>query len=159
MRSLSAAVLAVGLCLSARAADVEFVRVWPGWQDADSFRRISEYFTGVENTGDVIIRRTQTATRSGYYFLVRVKHPNVALGGARFILHFISPYAPEPQQKAFNVDAPPGEHVFDLGLTGGDWTGRSAHLVAWKLELVSADGRLLASAESFLWSKPPGDHD
>jgi hypothetical protein len=159
MRSLFTAALAISLCLSARAADVEFVRVWPGWQDADSFRRISEYFTGVENTGGIIIRRSQPDIRSGFYFLVRVKHPRVALTGARFVLHFIAPYAPEPQEKAFTVDAPPGEHVFDLGLTGGDWTGRHAHLVAWKLELLSADGLSLASAESFLWSKPAGVHD
>jgi hypothetical protein len=107
----------------------------------------------------MIIRRSQPGVRSGYYFLVRVKHPSVALAGARFVLHFISPEAPEPQEKVFIVDAPAGEQVFDLGLTGGDWTGPHAHLVAWKLELMSADGHTLSSAESFLWSKPPGVHD
>jgi hypothetical protein len=159
MRSLSAAALAVVLCLSARAADVEFVRVWPGWQDVNSFKRISEYFTNVENTSGMIIRRSQPGVRSGYYFLVRVKHPDVDLAGARFILHFIAPDSPEPQEKTFAADTPPGEQLFDLGLTGGDWTGPHGHLVAWRLELVSADGHPLASAESFLWSKPSGNHD
>jgi len=35
------------LAISAlRAGDVEFVRVWPGWRDAESFDRIGEFFGG-----------------------------------------------------------------------------------------------------------------
>jgi hypothetical protein len=138
---------------------VEFVRVWPGWEDADSFRRISEYFTKVENTSGMIVLRTQPAVRSGYYFLVRVKHPQVALSGAQFVLQYIAPNSQEPQKKTFKIDVPQGEQVFDLGLTGGDWPGQHGHLIAWKLDLLSADGITLATAQSFLWSKPPGNHD
>jgi hypothetical protein len=159
MRSLFAAALAIGLCLSARAADVEFVRVWPGWEDADSFRRISEYFTNVENTSGMIVLRSQPDDRSGYYFLVRVKHPQVALSGARFVLQYIAPNTQEPQDKTFKIDVPQGEQVFDLGLTGKDWPAAHGHLIAWKLDLLSADGITLATAQSFLWSKPPGNHD
>ena len=75
----------------------------------------------------LVIRRSQPGVRSGYYFLVRVKHPRVDLAGARFILHFIARDSPEPQEKTFDADAPPGEQLFDLGLTGGDWQmGRTA---------------------------------
>jgi hypothetical protein len=43
----------------------------------------------------------------------------------------------------------------NLGLTGADWPGgEQAHPVAWKLELVAADGRVLAAEKSFLWEKP-----
>jgi hypothetical protein len=159
MRPLIVALILLGLCLPARAADVEFVRVWPGWRDAEGFRRIPEYFTGVEDTGRLIVSRSQPSARSGYYFLVRVKHPGVSLEGARFVLHFITAVAPEPLGRTFPVNAGPGEQVFDLGLTGGDWPKRNAHPVAWKLDLLAADGHELASAESFLWSKPAGVHD
>ena len=143
----------------ARAADVEFVRVWPGWKDDGSFRRISEYFTGRENTAGILVRRSQPGSRSGYYFLVRVRHPGVPLDGARFVVHYITPLSPEPREKAFPADAGPGEQVFDLGLTGADWAGATTHPLAWRLDLVAADGRMLASSESFLWSKPSGVHD
>jgi hypothetical protein len=131
------------------------VRVWPRWRSADSFKRISEYFDGVENTSGQIIRRTHPEIRAGYYFLARVKHPAKSLAGAKFLLQIITPFAPEPKAYTFPVDAEPGEHVFELGLTGGDWTGgNGVHPVAWKLELRAADGRTLASAQSFLWAKP-----
>jgi hypothetical protein len=44
--------------------------------------------------------------------------------------------------------------VFQLGLTGPDWPDSEINPVAWKLELRSADGQVLASAQSFLWEKP-----
>ncbi|HEV8073978.1 MAG TPA: hypothetical protein VGP21_07585, partial [Opitutaceae bacterium] len=44
-------VLALFCAASARAADVNFVRVWPGYRTAGSFDRISEYLDGQENTG------------------------------------------------------------------------------------------------------------
>src|SRR6185437_10282460 len=93
----------LGLPGAARA-DVTFVRVWPQWQDSAAFKRISEYFTGRENTGGAVIRRTQPTTRSGYYYLVRVKHPDVALAGARFVLRVIMPRTPDPTEFTFPVN-------------------------------------------------------
>ena len=143
------------LAPAARAADVEFVRVWPRWRDTDSFKRISEYFGHGENTSGQVVRRTHPESRDGYYFLVRAKHPSASLDGARFVLRVITPYSPEPQTFTFPVGGPPGETVFELGLTGPDWRGgEGEHPVAWKLELVGGDGRSIVSAQSFLWAKP-----
>jgi len=142
-----------GLSTSIRA-EVSFVRVWPRWQDKDVFKRISEYFTGRENTGKEIVFRSQPAKRVGFYFLVRVKSPNETLSGTRFVLHIITPLSPETEEFTFPIETGPGEHVFDLGLTGTDWPGRKTHPVAWRLDLQSAAGQTLASAQSFLWSKP-----
>jgi hypothetical protein len=148
--------LLFALCglLSEARADVTFVRVWPQWQDSNVFKRISEYFTGRENTSGLVIRRTHPGTRAGYYYLVRVRHPRVALPSARFVLHIIMPRSPDPEEYDFPVNSGPGEQVFELGLTGTDWPGKKTHPVAWRLELQSASGETLASAESFLWSKP-----
>jgi hypothetical protein len=136
------------------ASDVGFVRVWPGWQDADPFMRISEYFTGRVNMGGRIIMRTQAKTRAGYYFLIRVKTDKLLISGAKFVINVIIPASPDPETFTFPTDVPAGGKVYELGLTGRDWPGKSTYPVAWKLDLLAADGRLLATQQSFLWSKP-----
>ena len=143
-----------GSSVSPRAADVEFLRVWPAWRDADSFERIGEYFGRPENTGREVVLRTQPGARSGYYFLVRVKNV-VALTDARFELSVIRPDTPEPRVYRFPTEVPAKEAVFQLGLTGADWpAGKEGNPVAWKIALVAADGRVLAEHKSFLWEKP-----
>ena len=141
--------------LTVHAADVELLRVWPAWRDADSFDRIREYFGGQESTARNVVLRTQPEPRAGYYFLVRVKTAS-ALTGAKFDVHVIRPDAPVPKVFSFPVAVPPSETVYQLGLTGIDWPGgEKTNPVAWKLALVGADGRVLAEHKSFLWEKPP----
>jgi len=89
------------LCLTLKAAEVEFVRVWPAWRDANSFRRISEYFDGAEVSDGKIIERTQPKSRTGYYFFVRLKHPTLALKGAYFSVQYITPYWLETRERTF----------------------------------------------------------
>ena len=90
---LIAAVLALAACASTRdaaknttaaptaptapaapaATTATITRVWPDYRAADTFDRISEYFTGAENTGGQIVMRTHPETRAGYYFFTRLK--------------------------------------------------------------------------------------
>lgn len=142
-----------GVC-AVRAADVEFVRVWPSWRDADSFDRIGEYFGRPESTGREIVMRSQAGTREGYYFLARVKSAT-ALPDAKFEVHVIRADTPEPKVYSFPASVPSKESVYELGLTGADWPmGKKANPVAWKIALVAADGRVLGEHKSFLWEKP-----
>ncbi|HWA86868.1 MAG TPA: hypothetical protein VG710_11640 [Opitutus sp.] len=138
----------------ARAADVHFVRVWPDWRDAESFDRISEYFTGHEDTGSRIVRRTHPSIRDGFYFLVRVANSDASLDGAKFSLQLVAPTSPETKTYTFPADVPARTAVFMLGLTGPDWPNRKAHPVAWKLDLLARDGHVVATEHSFLWEKP-----
>jgi hypothetical protein len=140
--------------VSAGAAEIEFVRVWPGWRDAESFERISEYFDGRENTGGEVVLRTHADQRAGFYFLVRVANAGSAKPDAHFVLQVILPSNPEPRSLTFPADVPARSKVFELGLTGPDWPSPDVHPVAWKLELRSAEDQVLASAQSFLWEKP-----
>lgn len=136
------------------AAGTEFVRVWPGWRDAASFERIGEYFGQPENTGGETVLRTQADSRDGYYFLVRVKSAETSAAD-RFELQVIRPDNPEARTFTFPAKLAKSETVFQLGVTGADWPGgKPANPVAWRLALVSADGRLLAEHKSFLWEKP-----
>jgi hypothetical protein len=131
-----------------------FVRVWPGWRDEESFRRLSEYFSGRENTGRQIVLRTHAGERSGLYFLARLRSP-AAVAGAQFELEVVDPGHPEARVHRFAADVPAGQPVFLLGLTGDDWPRRGTDPVAWRLTLRAADGRLLAREESFLWAEDP----
>jgi hypothetical protein len=153
MRSVLTAFLLFTLVSVARAADVELTRVWPAWRSAESFERISEYFDGQENTGRHTVLRTQPNARAGYYFLIRAKAA-ANTTGAKFVLQIITPEAPEPKTHSFPITLGPKEAVFDIGLTGTDWAGRKTHAVAWRLSVVNAEGRELASQQSFLWSNP-----
>lgn len=141
----------VSIC---RSAEVEFVRVWPGWRSAESFESISEYFTGQENHGRRVVLRTHPDARAGFYYLVRVANTGVPQQQARFVLHVISPDSPDPKTHTFTVDLEPRASVYQIGLTGPAWPAPEIHPVAWKLELLASDGRVLASAQSFLWEKP-----
>lgn len=150
--------VAVFFCLAhARAGGVTFVRVWPGYRAAESFDRISEYFTGRENTGGRTVLRSQPDQRAGFYFLVRLKNAGAVVAGAAFELNVISPASATPRRFTFKASLPAGEHVFDCGLTGADWPNAKAHPVAWKLVLRASDGAVLAETQSFLWSKPDVD--
>lgn len=154
MRYFLLVALWLGSVAATRAADVEFLRVWPGWRDADVFDRIAEYFGGNENSRRQVVLRTQAEWRAGYYFLVRVKSAS-AVTGAKFELNVIRPDAPDPLTFSFPAEVPARETVFELGLTGKDWpAGQKANPVAWRLALVGSDGRLIAEQKSFLWEKP-----
>ena len=98
---LLAALGALGSAPGAAAADVEFVRVWPEWHAAVDFTRISEYFDHQENLGDREVRRSHPKDRAGFYFFTRVKHPNVSLLGAKFVLRIVTPNSPDPVQYTF----------------------------------------------------------
>jgi hypothetical protein len=141
--------------VSLRAAEASFVRLWPGWREADSFDRIGEFLGGSEQTGSRTLVRTHADARAGYYFLLRVTNASALAAGAKFELQIIRPDSPEPKTFAFPVTAPAGDTVFDLGVTGADWPGgKKVNPVAWKLTLLAADGHVLAEHKSFLWEKP-----
>lgn len=151
---LTFACLACFVVSLARSAEVEFVRVWPGWRAAESFESITEYFSGREEHGREVVLRTHPDARAGFYFVVRVANSGATHPGANFALRVITPDSPEPKLYQFPVDLPARSTVFRLGLTGPAWPDAKTHPVAWKLDLVSPEGAILASAHSFLWEKP-----
>lgn len=131
--------------------------VYPGWQDDVRFRRISEYFTGRENTGGDIIMRTHSTVRSGFYF--RIGLPV----GTRFPAHstgtveYIRSDNPDVHTHVFDLPAlslNPFTEIC-LGLTGTSWPRRDLKLVAWRFTLKDNTGAILAQRQSFLWALPP----
>jgi hypothetical protein len=149
--------LLVGLALvtAASAADLEIQRVYTGWRDGASFKRISEYFDGKENTGREIVLRTHPEQRTGFYFLVRVKNPGAARK-VTFQLQLIEQGMPTPRPTTFAGELEAGTRVFQLGLTGLEWQDAKSQPLAWHLQVLGDDGRVLASEKSYLWEKPTG---
>jgi hypothetical protein len=155
MRILALA-LAFAAAAATSAAEVKIVRVYTGWREAASFKRISEYFSGRENTGGEIVVRSRPEERGGYYFLVRTANAGAARP-VRFLLHVVTPDATQPRLFRFSSTLPAGQAVHQLGLTGTDWPDRTVDAMAWKLEIADAAGtELLAEAKSYLWEKPAG---
>ena len=138
---------------SAKEGDLTIVHVYTGWRKAESFRRISEYLDGKENTGGEAVLRTHPDQRGGFYFLVRTSNP----GAARAIkanLEIITTATAQPVTYVFHPELKPGDTVFHLGLTGPDWPDPKINPVAWRLTLLDADGHILATEKSYLWEKP-----
>jgi hypothetical protein len=152
---LTAALLVLAMNSPASAADLEIVRVWPGYRTAESFERISEYFTGKENTSGESVHRTQADSRAGYYFLVRMENRGSEIASAHAELHVITPASAEPKTYSFPCTVQAGSNVLHLGLTGTDWPEDvKDETVAWRLRLLKADGTELADSQSFLWANP-----
>ena len=124
---------------------------------SETFLRISEYFTGKENTGRRIILRTQPQERSGMYFILNLDRPAALLPkGCRLRIQAVS--SSSPKAATFTLDFPTDtgnrREVF-AGLTGNDWAGPQHTLVAWKVTLEDASGRALLERQSFLWEFEP----
>ena len=141
------------LATTASASDLKIVRVFTGWREAASFKRISEYFDGQENTGGQLVLRTHPEQRTGFYFLVRLANPSAAVT-AKLELELILPTSAKPITYPFPVALHPGTSVLNLGLTGADWPDKKANPVAWKISVRAPDGTLLATESSYLWEKP-----
>jgi len=132
---------------------VRIVRVQHEWRDTASFKRIAEYFDGREHNGSEAIRRSHPDVRSGYYFFVRVKNPG-ALRPAQAALQVVTSSSAHAVSYQFPVELKAGDTVFNIGLTGADWPDAKLHPVAWKLEFLGDDGKVLATETSYLWEKP-----
>lgn len=141
------------LAATVSAAGLTIVHVFTAWHDAASFKHISEYFDGKENTRGETMLRTQPGQRAGYYFLVRTVNPGAPLP-VTINLSLVMPAGAKAREFTFATDLKSGDTVVNLGLTGGDWPDAKTNPVAWKLEVRSADGRVLDTEKSYLWEKP-----
>jgi hypothetical protein len=150
------ALLALLAAVPVPAAEIRLVRVWPEWLTADSFQSYYEYHTGRELTGRWVVMRSQPDERTGLYFQIRVENKQATERGATFVVRVISPDAPDTRVYSFPATVKAGSWVYEIGLTGKDWSIGHVHPVAWDVELQTADGAVVAKKGSFLWEKPAG---
>jgi hypothetical protein len=119
------------------------------------FKRIPEFFTGLEFSGSKVYCRTNLGDREGFYFVVKVRGNIPKLTkGSHWLVNWVTSIDPAVQQVKIPVSDKnfSGKEVF-IGLTGSDWLDSSVKPLAWSLCLVDANEQKIAQAQSFLWSK------
>jgi len=114
--------------------------------------RASEAFYAKEHHGGDVVFRTQEKVREGYYFFVKLDQVPPADG--RLILEVVREENRPPERFDFSLKLLPhgwfGEFV--LGLTGKDGGGSPEwRPIAWRLSVTDAQGKALATKQSFLW--------
>ena len=143
------------------AQTVEFSRIRPEYRETGTFKRISEYFTGKENTGKRTVFRTQNNDRDGFYFSFRIeveRGETVPAGTVALLVYMPGTY--EPTEYAFDLEAQTRRWIeVIIGLTGTDWEDPEARPVAWRLEFRDATGQPIGFEESFLWRLPEENED
>ncbi len=137
----------------AKEGEVTIVRAFTGWRPAASFKHISEYFDGQENTHGEVMLRTHPDQRAGYYFLLRIANSGTPVA-VKLTVQLIMPAGHQSTTFTFATELKSGVQVLNLGLTGEDWSDAKANPVAWKLDVATPDGRVLATEKSYLWEKP-----
>jgi hypothetical protein len=154
-RSLLLLASALSLATAAVAApEVSIRRVWLEPRDDASFKRISEFFTGREDTAGRVIVRSQPEVREGLYWMVRATSDQ-AIPAGEILLEVIAPDRNEPTTYRLPFAAPGRRSVaFLAGLTGNDWPNPRARPTAWRLTITGPDGSPLAASASFLWEMP-----
>ena len=121
------------------------------YRSAADTARASEAFHAKEHHGDDVVFRTQEKSREGYYFYVQLDQ--VPPPDGRLILEVVREENRPPVRFDFSLKLLPrgwfGELV--IGLTGQDAGPSTWRPVAWRLSVTDAQGKALATRQSFLW--------
>lgn len=129
--------------------------VYPVWQEAEDYKRISEYFTGKERTGGDVVLRTERAVREGLYFRIGLPWGEKAPEYARVQVEYLRSDEPRVRTEEFVLSSSGGPFSeVRLGLTGTAWPEKRLRLVAWRVTLRDEAGRPLAQTQSYLWGLP-----
>ncbi|MBC2596074.1 hypothetical protein H5P28_17540 [Ruficoccus amylovorans] len=124
--------------------------------EAETFKRISEYFDGKENQGDKIVLRTDPSVREGWYLVLMLdgdadQYP----AGTRVGLKVLLPGQKEEVVKATSLPTPiPSSSEIWIGLTGKDEPANGKPPVAWMVVIYSPQGKVYSAYKSYLWEKP-----
>ena len=144
---------AILLTFPTPAYATEILHVHSKYIEEKDFQRISEYFSGLENTGRRIITRSRSDARSGMYFVITLdrKSPQLA-PGSTIEVQLIAPHEPDIRtfRLPFPENAPRSREIF-AGITGHDWPDKDTPVLAWKITLYDAQEIALAQKESYLW--------
>lgn len=131
------------------------------YKPEQAFKRIGEYFDGVERSGRKVIIRSDPESREGLYFITRISEFAEDMpANCSFEVEIIRPDMKQPVSKIFPFPENCKSHrEFWLGFTGDDVPADEEAPVAWRVRLRSPDGTVVATRNSFLWSKPSADEN
>lgn len=158
MRPFFFALFALSLigCASAPkepARSVTIQEIKPRYMDAQQFKRIGEYWSGGEIKGKRLILRTDSRSRSGFYFvLILDKKVRQLPKGTVILGEFYTAASSNAQSHSFTLPnvRPKTREIF-VGLTGADWPVRDAMPGAWRFTIKAPNGDLMGQKQSYLW--------
>lgn len=158
MRYLFLALIGLALAGCASTPDeaissVEIKEIKPRYIPEENFMRISEYWSGAENTGNRVIIRTDPEVRDGFYFTLVLDEKVRALPRGTVITgEFYTPVSTDVQTHDFLLPnkLPKTREIF-VGLTGADWPEEGGVPGAWRFTIKDANGKQLAQKKSYLW--------
>lgn len=134
---------------------VEITDISPRFIPEETFKRVHEYRTGAEYTGNRVIVRTDPQVRDGFYFVLSFDTKlNKMPQGTVIKGEFFTPDSSEAVEYQFPLPTkrPRTKEIF-LGLTGEAWThGTSIKPSAWRFTIYGPDGQQFAQKHSYLWS-------
>ena len=126
------------------------------YRTEDSFKGIVEAFSKRESKGGRCILRTNEEQRSGFYFTVKFNHAlSLIQPYSKIRVSFITQHA--PQEITYEWEMPEVSHslLFQneliLGITDHSQFSSSTKVIAWKIELLDPEGKVLATQKSFAW--------
>lgn len=119
------------------------------------FVRVSEYFTGKENTSGRVIVRSNETERDGLYLLLALDFPDKDSQPKpyKLVLQILDSESLDPVTYSFLLpDHAITQGELWLGLTGEDWPTPKKKIMAWHLAVQAKDDSILTNNQSFLWS-------
>lgn len=119
--------------------------------DADSFKRVSEYFTGKESEGRYHILRSDDTRRDGFYVSLLAEEKSDIKRVSKIRIQFVRPGTQDVEQREFTQLSLHKPRLL-VGLTESEWLDTNSRPVAWKIDLIDSDDLTIESAKSFLWA-------
>ena len=123
--------------------------------EAKTFYRISEFFTGRENTGRRVIVRSDPEQRGGLYFIVRFSESTEDFPvGLKLAVDYYTARSGKMKHQEFALPYPMKrtKNIF-AGITQEDTEGLRLP-IAWRVQLLREDGTVYSELKSYLWEMP-----
>ena len=159
MRFLITALLAllfVGCASTPKPAltSITIEEIKPRYIEEEQFKRVSEYMTGKEYTGDRVILRSDHSERSGYYFTLILNEDLRDLPKGTVVTgEFYTKKSTDKQVHEFTLpNKRASTNEIFIGLTGEDWPEDGGVPAAWRFIIKDANGKTLGEKQSYLWS-------
>ena len=142
------------LCLTSVSNGLSIETAYTRAYAAEKIRSISNHFgSSLSKQGFRSVVASQPDQPGGQYFILHLE--DTAQGSpatARMTLYTTA--AKEFSIHTWDLSGDDLKSWLYLGLTGSDWPEEDVRPLAWKVELLDADGAVLSEWKSFLWEMP-----
>lgn len=132
---------------------VEIEEIKLRYIEKKQFKRIHEYLTGKENTGNRMILRSTPDEKDGHYFtLILDEKVGKLPKGTVIVGDFFTPSSVEKQTQEFTLpNKRPKTNEISFGLTGAKWLDKGGTPSAWRFTIIDPNGNVLTEKQSYLW--------